>query len=263
MLGFECREIWATEVEPRGQAHLFDAVGVRDRSLGLETRKWSSKSQMQSFGIPSSMRPSDSITLGEIYLSWRTTVEEYSSRELTRTSDKLPAFSGLAHMVQASVGSPYAAGLWVNDFLRGLLWRRLRTTGTPLSRVTSKESAASGLLNSADASPSLLLPLNRFSNYFFDFMASSLPRDSNLTHSHTSPKDAEPRPYIAPSWSWASVEGPVDYRVAIPSRRTDPAGSHKSLNATILSIDVKPLGPDPMGEVSSGNIRLIGWVRSL
>lgn len=260
MLGFECREIWATEAEPRGQAHLFDAFGVRDRSLGLGMRKWPSKSQIESVGIPSSMPASESNTLGEIYLSWRTTVEEYSSRELTRASDKLPALSGLAHMVQASVGSQYAAGLWVNDFLRGLLWRRLRTTGAPLSRVVSRDRSLAG---SADSSPSLSLSLRRFSNYFFDFVAASPAPDAYLTQSPIGPKKARPSPYVAPSWSWASVKGPVDYRVAKPSQRTDPAGPDKSLNAIVLSISVKPLGSDPMGEVLSGHVRLMGWVRSL
>lgn len=76
-------------------------------------------------------------------------------------------------------------------------------------------------------------------------------------------EEAKPSPYIAPSWSWASVKGPINYRVALPSARTDLAGSDKSLNATILSIDVKPLGSDPLGEVESGRVTLVGWVRSL
>jgi hypothetical protein len=60
-----------------------------------------------------------------------------------------------------------------------------------------------------------------------------------------------------------SVKGPVNYRVALPSRRTSPAGPDKSLNATALSIDVKPLGSDLPGEVVSGRVTLVGWVRLL
>jgi hypothetical protein len=190
-------------------------------------------------------------------------VEEYSSRELTRASDKLPALSGLAHLVQASVGSQYAAGLWVNDFLRGLLWRRLRPNRATLSKVSSTATAGSELQDPGDASPSLLLPLRRFRNYLSDFVATSTSHDLYLTQSSTILERAEPSPYIATSWSWVSVQGPVDYRVALPSRRTDPAGPEKSLNATILSIDVKPLGSDPLGEVASGRVTLVGWVRSL
>lgn len=33
MLSFECREMWASEAEPRGQGHILDDFGVRDRSL--------------------------------------------------------------------------------------------------------------------------------------------------------------------------------------------------------------------------------------
>lgn len=206
------------------------------------------------------MRPSDH---GKVYLSWRTIVEEYSSRELTRVSDTLPALSGLAHLVQPAVGSQYAAGLWVNDFLRGLLWRRLRPNSATMSKISSSATAGGGLQDPADASPILLRPLRRFSNYLSDFVATSTSHDPHLMQSSTILEDARPSQYIAPSWSWASVKGPVDYRVASPSRRTDPAGPEKSLNATILSIDVEPLGSDSLGEVVSGRVTLIGWVRSL
>jgi hypothetical protein len=105
--------------------------------------------------------------------------------------------------------------------------------------------------------------LRRFSNYLSDFVATSTTHDPHLMQSSVILEDIKPRPYIAPSWSWASVKGPVDYRVALPSRRTDPAGPDMSLNATILSIDVRPLGSDPLGEVASGRVTLVGWVRSL
>lgn len=125
MLSFECEEIWTTEAEPRGQIHLLDDFGVRDRnlykSLGLGQRTG------DPYLLPRSQH-------AQPYVSWRTVVEEYSSRELTWTSDKHPALSGLTHLVQP-VGSQYAAGLWVNDFLRGLLWRRLRLNSASLSRA--------------------------------------------------------------------------------------------------------------------------------
>ncbi len=76
-------------------------------------------------------------------------------------------------------------------------------------------------------------------------------------------EDSKPSRYIAPSWSWASVKGSIDYRVALPSRYIDLAGPGKSLNATIVSIDMSPLGSDPLGEVASGRVTLVGWVRSL
>jgi hypothetical protein len=191
----------------------------------------------------------------EVLLCWRTIVEEYSSRELTRASDKLPALSGLAHMVQAAIGSEYAAGLWFNDFLRGLLWRRARPSSAALNRVQSRASAG------GEVSHSLLL--RRFSNYLSDFIAASTSHNTHPMESPTVSGHAESSPYIAPSWSWASVKGPIDYRVALPSRYIDLAGPGNSMNATIPSVDVKPLGSDPLGEVMSGCVTLMGWVRSL
>jgi hypothetical protein len=49
-------------------------------------------------------------------------VEEYSRRNLTVGSDKLPAFSGLAELMHSAFGGEYLAGIWSEDFRRGLLW---------------------------------------------------------------------------------------------------------------------------------------------
>ncbi|KAI0442998.1 HET-domain-containing protein [Xylaria telfairii] len=48
--------------------------------------------------------------------------KEYSYRQLSRASDKLPAFAGLAQRIHASIGGDYLAGLWSSDFHRGLTW---------------------------------------------------------------------------------------------------------------------------------------------
>jgi hypothetical protein len=247
--GLRIRELWASGTEPRGQGHLFDGFGVRDRSLHIKL------GMGQGAGGPNAPSLLCLSDRDEVLLCWRTIVEEYSSRELTRASDKLPALSGLAHMVQAAIGSEYAAGLWFNDFLRGLLWRRARPSSAALNRVQSRATAG------GEVSHSLLL--RRFSNYLSDFIAASTSHNTHPMESPTVSGHAESSPYIAPSWSWASVKGPIDYRVALPSRYIDLAGPGNSMNATIPSVDVKPLGSDPLGEVMSGCVTLMGWVRSL
>lgn len=52
-------------------------------------------------------------------------VETYNLRTLTYGSDKLPAFSGLARLLQPILpaGTSYLAGLWSTDIHHGLLWR--------------------------------------------------------------------------------------------------------------------------------------------
>lgn len=49
-------------------------------------------------------------------------ISDYSARNLTYGTDKFPAFSGIARLMQpAFEGGTYVAGLWTTD-LRGLLW---------------------------------------------------------------------------------------------------------------------------------------------
>ena len=54
---------------------------------------------------------------------WRTVVSEYSARDLTYTSDTLPALSGLASKWQTQATGKYLAGVWEHDLLRSCLWR--------------------------------------------------------------------------------------------------------------------------------------------
>lgn len=56
--------------------------------------------------------------------TWYRLVEEYSSRALTRPSDKLPALAGAAAIFHKAHGSEgtYVAGLWKEDIVQGLVW---------------------------------------------------------------------------------------------------------------------------------------------
>jgi hypothetical protein len=56
----------------------------------------------------------------EWYLDW---VEQYTQRQLTKPSDRLPALEGLARVISVPVSDLYIHGLWANDLARGLLWR--------------------------------------------------------------------------------------------------------------------------------------------
>jgi len=57
----------------------------------------------------------------DLFYLWRTIVEEYSTRALTRATDRLPALSGLASQLEIVLNSEYMAGIWRND-IKGLLW---------------------------------------------------------------------------------------------------------------------------------------------
>ncbi|KAK1768176.1 HET-domain-containing protein, partial [Phialemonium atrogriseum] len=53
---------------------------------------------------------------------WYIIVGEYTRCFLTLPSDKLPAISGLASLFWEKTQYTYLAGLWVEDFVTGLLW---------------------------------------------------------------------------------------------------------------------------------------------
>lgn len=54
--------------------------------------------------------------------AWYTMVEDFSARELTFTSDTLPALAGLANLFATSYRCTYVAGLWKEDLQVGLAW---------------------------------------------------------------------------------------------------------------------------------------------
>ncbi|KAF2736111.1 HET-domain-containing protein, partial [Polyplosphaeria fusca] len=57
---------------------------------------------------------------------WQWAVMEYTKLKLSKESDRLPAFAGLAARFQTRSGSRYVAGMWLGeqfDFARQLSWR--------------------------------------------------------------------------------------------------------------------------------------------
>ena len=56
------------------------------------------------------------------FAKWRELIEEYTTRTLTRTTDRLPALSGLAKIFQSHLHASYMAGIWSMDIARNLMW---------------------------------------------------------------------------------------------------------------------------------------------
>jgi hypothetical protein len=72
---------------------------------------------------------------GEDLFRWKNVARDYSARQLTVQSDRLPGLSGLASLYAAQSGREYLAGLWSGPYLFDLLlW--FRTTESPESTVT-------------------------------------------------------------------------------------------------------------------------------
>jgi len=55
-------------------------------------------------------------------LDWPTVVHEFSGRQLSQETDKLPALSGLAAFAKTGAERDYVAGLWRSELPEALLW---------------------------------------------------------------------------------------------------------------------------------------------
>ncbi|KAK2773829.1 heterokaryon incompatibility protein [Colletotrichum kahawae] len=131
-------------------------------------------------------------TSSELLNAWEVSVESYSRCQLTRTEDKLYAFSGISKFFQQAAGDRYLAGMWQSVIVNQLCW-------------------------------------------------------------YTHGMFPTPSEYRAPSWSWASVDGPVF------SRSGDSLlGGEKVVK--VIDLDVTTEGADSTVEVKSGFLRLRGTV---
>jgi hypothetical protein len=139
----------------------------------------------------------------EVFLEGYRGVENYSRRNLTNASDKLPALSGYAHAVRDIIGGTYLAGIWKEDLFVGLLWSAYST------RYRLRKS----------------------------------------------------KPRGCPSWSWAALDGPVDYNLywmqfGYPRRES-------GLQLKLIEDHIEPVTVDSMGQVIGGKLRVSGYMKKV
>ena len=60
-----------------------------------------------------------------IWRLWQEVSTEYSRRQISFLSDRLPAISAVAQRIQDVTGDVYYAGLWRGDFYNALLWGKM------------------------------------------------------------------------------------------------------------------------------------------
>ena len=148
-----------------------------------------------------------------LLLRWNQVVYDFSLRSLTYASDRLPALSGLAAVMQRRTGDEYIAGLWKNELAIWLCWQTHIPQGTATGALGSLQSPSSRQLS-----------------------------------------------YCAPSWSWASVTGPVH----IPLADREFVGGKEALESPIdIRLDIlgaycTPAGSNLFGSLSNGELRCSG-----
>jgi len=128
---------------------------------------------------------------------WYNAVSDYSNRSLTYDTDKLPAISGIAAKLQTILNYKYLAGLWQEDIIHGLLWHN---GSNPMRLDVWPWVYDSAFKEEMESLPVLKVPSS----------------------------------YIAPSWSWASFQGPVEFMRL--------GGSNFTPLATLKSSSIETLG---------------------
>lgn len=139
---------------------------------------------------------------------WQQCVDEYSSRRLTIPSDKFPALSGVAAIINhdAQMGQ-YLAGVWSNHIAAGLAWGRQYALLTPPPAYR----APSWSWASVDGSISSLIlasPVNLLETPSDDTGKMWAAKfDINLVEHHIKLQD-EPNPYgVVLEGSYIIIEG--------------------------------------------------------
>jgi hypothetical protein len=74
-----------------------------------------------------------------VWEAWQHIVGQYSNRNLTVPSDKLPAISGIASNIQAATSSRYLGGLWLENLASDLLWST-DSTAKSLEKTTALDT---------------------------------------------------------------------------------------------------------------------------
>ncbi|KAK2769598.1 heterokaryon incompatibility protein [Colletotrichum kahawae] len=161
--------------------------------------------------------PKNLLELSQLHREWLKLVELYSRRFLTRSSDKLVALSGLARLFQQRLAS--AKVLSRDEHIIAIFDEKTLVTSNPPMAPGLPASYYAGLWRE-----SFVLGLAWTVEYPL------LNKTGHANHSKY-------KEYCAPSWSWASVDGPVVFR-----HMEVTAGRYEEGDNPQLSCDVKVRG---------------------
>jgi hypothetical protein len=178
--------------------------------------------------------------------SWRSAVELYTSLHLTREQDRLPAIFGFAYQyarsIDASIEKEYFAGLWENSLYQDLLWR-VESLAVKQNTKTTRLCRCFDLIvcgieadlyrrcqySYSAACSTQCLKQRRFCRYgrpeaaipyLAEFGGSCSEQEDSTTsiqklrqwyEEQGESSIGEDDCYLAPSWSWVSVQTPVKF----------------------------------------------------
>jgi hypothetical protein len=110
---WECRSLKASLQFPWNDTNAFNGA-LRTFDAG--------PTLFSQIGEPRRNHQIDAIQKEKDQEAWFQAIDKYTGRALTKQSDKLPAFSGIARAVQACTSDRYLAGLWESNLIHCLCW---------------------------------------------------------------------------------------------------------------------------------------------
>jgi hypothetical protein len=123
--------------------------------------------------------------------NWYDIVGVYTRGNLTFATDKLAAIRGIAQLIQRATGYEYVAGLWKETLETDLLWFAAEGPGRRLLEFPPKKDSESSF------------SISEVSKGYIE-------EDGDYGQGITSlPGLEDTTVYMAPSWSWASIDGVV------------------------------------------------------
>jgi hypothetical protein len=200
------------------------------------------------------IQPSDSWDWNENLAEvWTGLVCEYSKRNLTYGSDKLPALSGLAVKISQFVDDEYYAGIWKNRLWSDLLWRVAPSTEWLAIGMNYKEDwePYRHEIQPYDPDPAHDPKFIELDNWRREVTpdCSSLPEPPIIRYVRFGDEITYvprlPEQYRAPSWSFASLDALINYI------KPDP-----HVVARCESISVQHKGTNHFGQVIGGRLVL-------
>ena len=124
-LAWECQETWDCECKNLGENKSASSGTKHFRGLVAQTRP----------ALTAQTQPAIKTGI------WHVTVTHYSNLGITKDTDRLPAFAGVAQeMMKYLPGQRYLAGLWSGSLQENLMWYTFSSTSSHLDRPQRTQS---------------------------------------------------------------------------------------------------------------------------
>jgi hypothetical protein len=179
------------------------------------------------------LSPPDPEKSQNLVLQWPSIIMDFTRRDLTQPQDRMMALAGLADYMEDETTDTYYGGLWYEDIAFELLW------------ISDHEESAEKVIRMG-SNPVVQKQNRGFLKNIRRLLAKCLKSKPTSTSNVRFPV-----PY-APSWSWASISGPISYYQRYPVGSAPSHPATKTADAIVPLLRVINLVRFPMKDTVFG-----------